>query len=165
MTTVTPNTSISLHVTAMGSSPSQLLMSTPCHGSSTIGIRASLRARSLSNGTKPLSTKSAPQLREASPSREGSEPHEEPQETGSGRTNLMTLPEEIQENILEYLVGNLCPVSWSTGKGNATRNWGSAMRHPRAKELTNLALVTPAWRHMIQERLYRHSTQDWPQND
>ena len=72
---------------------------------------------------------------------------------------LTSLPEEIQQRILDMLMGNLKPISPSATRENqayGTRNWSDSMRHPRAKELTNLALVTPAWRRMVQERLYRH---------
>ena len=158
MATLASSTHVDLHITAMGASPGQMILSSQCHGNSPVEIRASLRARSLSNNAKPLSTKSAPQLRERSPSCRGLDGCEEPLRPKRGQTSLTTLPDEIQESVLEYIVGNLCPISSSAGTRNGTRNWSNVMRHPRAKEVTNLALVAPAWRYMIQERLYRHST-------
>ena len=70
------------------------------------------------------------------------------------KTHLTDLPEEIQQIILDVILGGLKSVS---EQKNGTRNWSNAMRHPRARELSNLALVTPPWRRMVQERLYRHS--------
>ena len=37
-----------------------------------------------------------------------------------------------------------------------TKSWGTALRHSRRKELTELALVSELWRNLIQQRLYRH---------
>ena len=74
-----------------------------------------------------------------------------------GVTNLLDLPEEIQQIFLDMLVGNLKPTSPSATSSHGIKNWNSAMRHPRQKSLSNLALVTPLWRQMIQTRLYRHS--------
>ncbi|KAK4187454.1 hypothetical protein QBC35DRAFT_232624 [Podospora australis] len=65
---------------------------------------------------------------------------------------LSDLPAEIHECILDHLFGfRVSP----TSKSSITR-WGTAMRHPRRKELSELSLVSRAWRVLIQERLYRH---------
>ena len=74
----------------------------------------------------------------------------------SGRLVLTDLPEEVQQIVLDMLAGNLRSTSSTATDHYGTRNWSNALRHPRAKELSNLTLVTPAWRRMIQERLYRH---------
>lgn len=66
--------------------------------------------------------------------------------------SLNDLPTEIHECILDHLFG--FRVS-TTSKSSITR-WGTALRHPRRKELSELSLVSAAWRILIQERLYRH---------
>ncbi|KXX79663.1 hypothetical protein MMYC01_202555 [Madurella mycetomatis] len=67
-------------------------------------------------------------------------------------TSISDLPAEIHECILDHLFGfRVSPAS----KSSITR-WGTALRHPRRKELSGLSLVSRAWRVLIQERLYRH---------
>lgn len=74
-----------------------------------------------------------------------------------GKT-LEDLPLEIQGLILDYLFGDLHSVtSTSTSLHPAVKRISSAMRHPRRKALTDVALVSPAWRELVQERIYRHS--------
>lgn len=75
------------------------------------------------------------------------------------RKLLQDLPEEIQQSILDIMVGTLRSTSSShtDRKFQGMRNWSTAMRHPRGRHLADLALVSPAWRRMVQERLYRHS--------
>ncbi|KAB5578234.1 hypothetical protein GE09DRAFT_544705 [Coniochaeta sp. 2T2.1] len=68
------------------------------------------------------------------------------------RLSLNDLPAEIHECILDHLFG--FRVS-TTSKSSIVR-WGTALRHSRRKELSELALVSPVWRTLIQERLYRH---------
>ncbi|KAM7191135.1 hypothetical protein V8F20_009453 [Naviculisporaceae sp. PSN 640] len=66
--------------------------------------------------------------------------------------NLNDLPAEIHECILDHLFGfRVSPTSKSS-----IMRWGTALRHSRRKELSELSLVSPAWRDLIQERLYRH---------
>ena len=66
--------------------------------------------------------------------------------------NLNDLPAEIHECILDHLFGfRVSP----TSKSSVSR-WGTALRHSRRKELSELALVSRIWRVLIQERLYRH---------
>ncbi|KAL9028778.1 MAG: hypothetical protein Q9180_007117 [Flavoplaca navasiana] len=70
---------------------------------------------------------------------------------------LTALPVEVQEGIIDHLAGHLIgitPASAVTTSG--LRNWSTAMRHPRRKQLSDLALVSKTWRALIQERLYRH---------
>ncbi|ORY57923.1 uncharacterized protein BCR38DRAFT_354017 [Pseudomassariella vexata] len=73
--------------------------------------------------------------------------------------SLMTLPAEIHECILDHLFGyrvsTTSPSSLSIPSVNA-RSWSTALRHSRRKELSNLALVMPLWRDLVQERLFRH---------
>ena len=78
--------------------------------------------------------------------------------TKNPQTSLNDLPLEIQEGIIDYTHGSLgSAVSDGPGAGHAARNWSLAMRHPRRKQLSDLALVSRAWRKLVQERLYRHS--------
>ncbi|KAI0023910.1 hypothetical protein F4780DRAFT_776527 [Xylariomycetidae sp. FL0641] len=72
---------------------------------------------------------------------------------------LSQLPAEIHECILDHLFGyrvsTTSPSSLSIPSVNA-RSWSTALRHSRRKELSNLALVSPLWRDLVQQRLYRH---------
>ncbi|KAK1783224.1 hypothetical protein QBC45DRAFT_126601 [Copromyces sp. CBS 386.78] len=66
--------------------------------------------------------------------------------------NLNHLPAEIHECILDHLFGfRVSPAS----KSSIVR-WGTALRHSRRRELSELSLVSSVWRVLIQERLYRH---------
>ncbi|KAK8061581.1 hypothetical protein PG994_007947 [Apiospora phragmitis] len=75
------------------------------------------------------------------------------------RMTLDQLPAEIHECIMDHLFGyrvsTASPSSLSIPSVNA-RSWNTALRHSRRKELSNLALVMPAWRWTVQQRLYRH---------
>jgi hypothetical protein len=74
------------------------------------------------------------------------------------RKTLQDLPLEIQRLILDYLFGDIHPVTASsTSLLPGLKAVSSAMRHPRRKALTELSLVSPAWRDLVQERIYRHS--------
>jgi len=75
-----------------------------------------------------------------------------PLPTEPARMSLNDLPAEIHECVLDHLFG--FRVS-TTSKSSIVR-WGTALRHSRRKELSELALVSPVWRGLIQERLYRH---------
>ncbi|VBB81269.1 Putative protein of unknown function [Podospora comata] len=66
--------------------------------------------------------------------------------------NLSDLPAEIHECILDHLFGYRVSTS---SKSSITR-WGTALRHPRRKELSELSRVSRTWRVLIQDRLYRH---------
>lgn len=70
----------------------------------------------------------------------------------SNSTNMRDLPEELQNRILDYIFGDLRPVNAaSTSTGLSHR-----MRHPRRKAVSELALISPDLRVMVQERIYRH---------
>ncbi|KAK1455732.1 hypothetical protein CMEL01_04492 [Colletotrichum melonis] len=72
--------------------------------------------------------------------------------------NLNDLPAEIHECILDHLFGYRVSTNSksSVGMQSVTKSWGTALRHSRRRELSELALVSPVWRILIQERLYRH---------
>lgn len=73
------------------------------------------------------------------------------------RTGFLDLPVEIHEAILDHLFGVRASTSSSAARGSqATRGWSTVLRHPRRKQLSNLALVVPLWCQLVQERLYRH---------
>lgn len=68
------------------------------------------------------------------------------------------LPFEIHEAILDHLFGERTSGSGSIVPGRPdARSWIRALRHPRRKALSNLALISPIWRDLVQERIYRHS--------
>ncbi|KAL8724839.1 MAG: hypothetical protein Q9166_007719 [cf. Caloplaca sp. 2 TL-2023] len=70
---------------------------------------------------------------------------------------LTGLPVEVQEGILDQLAGHMLGITpASANMPCGSRNWSTAMRHPRRKQLSDLALVSKTWRALIQERLYRH---------
>ena len=66
------------------------------------------------------------------------------------------LPIEIHDAIIDHLIGPLGSLGSSFSDG-PSRNWSNAMRHPRRKQMSDLALVSRVWKPLIQERLYRHS--------
>ncbi len=76
----------------------------------------------------------------------------------SPELNLNHLPPEIQECILDHLFGYRVSAASksSVGLPSVAKSWGTALRHSRRKELSELALVSKVWRALIQERLYRH---------
>lgn len=72
---------------------------------------------------------------------------------------LNDLPIEIHECILDHLSGVRASASSRTataGNTKVLRNWGTALRHSRRREVSELALVSLQWRALVQERLYRH---------
>lgn len=72
--------------------------------------------------------------------------------------HLTDLPIEVQEGIIDHLAGNLLSTTSDVSSiRNGCRNWSVAMRHPRRRQLTDLALISRTWRRLIQERLFRHS--------
>ena len=98
------------------------------------------------------------------PSENGEPPGQKPEQQRregprSRRKSLQLdrLPGEIQETILESLLGTLGSTSCSTNDGSyGTKNWSSIMRHPRRRQVADLALVSPTWRRLVQQRIYRH---------
>lgn len=70
---------------------------------------------------------------------------------------LQDLPEEVQQGVLDIIMGTLSSTLSSVGDtSHGMRNWSNAMRHPRGKYVSELALVSRSWCRMIQERLFRH---------
>ncbi|OAR00302.1 hypothetical protein LLEC1_03795 [Akanthomyces lecanii] len=67
-------------------------------------------------------------------------------------------PIEVHEAILDQLFGVCAPVSRRSGlwSPNSARGLGTATRSSRRREMTELALVDPTWRILVQQRLYRH---------
>lgn len=66
--------------------------------------------------------------------------------------NFQDLPEEIQKRILDYIFGDLRPVNAASSSTGLSHR----MRHPRRKAVSELALISPDMRIMVQERIYRH---------
>lgn len=71
---------------------------------------------------------------------------------------MTKLPTEVHEAILDHIFGyRVSATSCSNMRtSSAARSLGTAMRHSRRKVYTRLALVSPLWRDLIQQRLYRH---------
>ncbi|KAI5282855.1 hypothetical protein KEM54_002534, partial [Ascosphaera aggregata] len=79
--------------------------------------------------------------------------------------SFTSLPPEIHDCILDYTFGFRASLAPSIHRGSnhpgrvassATGRWIRNIRHPRRKALSDLALVCPAWRRAVQERIYRH---------
>jgi hypothetical protein len=71
--------------------------------------------------------------------------------------SIEDLPSEVQGLILDYIFGDLHSVtSGSIAFQPGLKNISSSMRHPRRKAVSDLALISPAWRDLVQERIYRH---------
>ncbi|KAL4882420.1 hypothetical protein BJY04DRAFT_41137 [Aspergillus karnatakaensis] len=66
------------------------------------------------------------------------------------------LPVEIHETILDHLFGERTSTLTATGGKSPVRSWNKSLRHPRRKALSNLALISPVWRVLVQDRIYRH---------
>ncbi|KAL4919059.1 hypothetical protein BDW62DRAFT_48196 [Aspergillus aurantiobrunneus] len=66
------------------------------------------------------------------------------------------LPVEIHETILDYLFGERTSTFTSACGKSPARSWNKSLRHPRRKALSNLALILPVWRVLVQDRIYRH---------
>ncbi|KAH7156527.1 hypothetical protein EDB81DRAFT_644926 [Dactylonectria macrodidyma] len=73
-------------------------------------------------------------------------------------TDFSWLPIEVHEGILDHLFGyRASPTSRSAmGVPCVTKHWGTALRHSRRRELTELGRVCELWRVLVQQRLYRH---------
>ncbi|KAK2805217.1 hypothetical protein FQN51_000740 [Onygenales sp. PD_10] len=82
---------------------------------------------------------------------------ETPDSLPQDRTAFQHLPVEIHEAILDHLFGvrGSTLASISPTRSSAT-SWSKALRHPRRKALSDLALVSALWRPLVQERIYRH---------
>lgn len=79
-------------------------------------------------------------------------------ETQAHSIHLAELPVEVQQGVIDHLAGYMQGTTPNSVTAPCrTRNWSTAMRHPRRKQLSDLALVSKTWRGLIQERLYRHS--------
>jgi hypothetical protein len=86
------------------------------------------------------------------------EPSSGKKPSGRHGKTLEDLPIEIQGLVLDYLFGDIHSVtSTSTSLQSSANRLSSAMRHPRRKALTDVALVSHTWRELVQERIYRHS--------
>lgn len=73
-------------------------------------------------------------------------------------THFSDLPPEIHETILDHILrvrgSTLASITSATV---TTSSWSKALRHPRRKALSDLALVSRAYRALVQGRIYRHS--------
>jgi hypothetical protein len=67
------------------------------------------------------------------------------------------LPIEIHEAILDHLFGERGSTALNASGKPSAQSWVKALRHPRRKALSNLALISPVWRPLVQDRIYRHS--------
>ena len=83
---------------------------------------------------------------------DGSRPQSRPE------LRFENLPIEIHEAILDHIFGERAStVTANSPSKPSARSWSKALRHPRRKALSNLALISPIWRPLVQDRIYRHS--------
>ncbi|KAI9376447.1 hypothetical protein BJX61DRAFT_365756 [Aspergillus egyptiacus] len=67
------------------------------------------------------------------------------------------LPIEIHDTIIDYLFGERTSTLKTAASGKTpAQSWSKSLRHPRRKALSNLALISPVWRVLVQDRIYRH---------
>ncbi|KAL1845839.1 hypothetical protein Plec18167_009257 [Paecilomyces lecythidis] len=84
-------------------------------------------------------------------------PVEEPRSPQRFELRFENLPIEIHDAILDHLFGERASTLTTTTPGKSSaRSWSKALRHPRRKALSNLALISPVWRPLVQDRIYRH---------
>ncbi|KAF5021242.1 hypothetical protein F66182_6732 [Fusarium sp. NRRL 66182] len=85
-------------------------------------------------------------------------PENEPVDFPRPVTDFNQLPIEVHEAILDHLFGYRVSATSrsSMAVSSITKSWGTALRHSRRRELTELALVSDIWRILVQQRLYRH---------
>ncbi|KPM45943.1 hypothetical protein AK830_g633 [Neonectria ditissima] len=83
---------------------------------------------------------------------------EEPRPLPLPVTDFNRLPIEVHEAILDHLFGYRVSATSRSAMSVScvTKSWGTALRHSRRRELTELARVGEVWRVLIQQRLYRH---------
>lgn len=77
----------------------------------------------------------------------------------SCRSNIrfQDLPPEIHDAIIDHLFGERASTFTTSAPGKLSAcSWSKAFRHPRRKALSNLALISPVWRPLVQSRIYRH---------
>ncbi|EHY52044.1 hypothetical protein HRR83_003396 [Exophiala dermatitidis] len=71
------------------------------------------------------------------------------------KASLHDLPLEVQGKVLDFIFGDMHSV-YAASTSLRGKSVSSLMRHPRRKAVADLALVSPAWRDLVQERIYRH---------
>ncbi|ETI28911.1 hypothetical protein G647_01363 [Cladophialophora carrionii CBS 160.54] len=69
--------------------------------------------------------------------------------------SLSDLPLEVQGKVLDFIFGDMHSV-YAGSTSLRGKSVSSLMRHPRRKAVSDLALVSPTWRDLVQERIYRH---------
>ncbi len=77
------------------------------------------------------------------------------QETSKPQLSLKDLPLEVQGKVLDYIFGDMHSV-YAGSTSLRGKSVSSLMRHPRRKAVSDFALVSPIWRDLVQERIYRH---------
>ena len=69
--------------------------------------------------------------------------------------SLQDLPLEVQGKVLDFIFGDMHSV-YAGSTSLRGKSVSSLMRHPRRKAVSDFALVSPTWRDLVQERIYRH---------
>ncbi|ETN38345.1 uncharacterized protein HMPREF1541_06380 [Cyphellophora europaea CBS 101466] len=77
------------------------------------------------------------------------------EETSTYNQTLSDLPLEVQGKVIDFIFGDMHSVSPNSHSLRG-KNVSSLMRHPRRKAVSDFALVSAAWRDLVQERIYRH---------
>ena len=73
-------------------------------------------------------------------------------------TSILDLPPELLGRVLDFLLGHMSAAisTQISVTPQASKSVASVMRHPRRKALSDIALISRAWRKPVQERIYRH---------
>lgn len=74
----------------------------------------------------------------------------------NARPSLLGLPQELQEVIIDHIFGYRISVAAKSRTEMYVKKWSKAPRYARRRELADLALVSPVWRDLVQERLFQH---------
>ncbi|KAL4974107.1 hypothetical protein BDW66DRAFT_140626 [Aspergillus desertorum] len=80
----------------------------------------------------------------------------EPPSICESKVRFEHLPVEIHETILDFLFGERTSTFTGASGKSSAQSWHKSLRHPRRKALSNLALILPVWRILVQDRIYRH---------
>ncbi|KIX00247.1 uncharacterized protein Z518_10386 [Rhinocladiella mackenziei CBS 650.93] len=69
--------------------------------------------------------------------------------------SLNDLPLEVQGKVLDFIFGDMHSI-YTGSTSLRGKSVSSLMRHPRRKAVSDFALISPDWRDLVQERIYRH---------
>ncbi|KAL4805319.1 hypothetical protein BDV18DRAFT_140688 [Aspergillus unguis] len=153
ISTIPPPRPVSVNALARASSVSNSVSCTKSNRSTSAGIPAHEESFAVPVGPDPPGWPQSPVDTEMEDVQTAETPSQWESDSGIRFENL---PVEIHETILDYLFGERTSAFTSSCGKSPARSWNKSLRHPRRKALTNLALILPIWRVLVQDRIYRH---------